>query len=619
MANKPTPADFSPTVPDFPSIGQYQPIYGKFDLTTYIQGASDYEIMAFLVQCYNATLKGYSDVTQLSKDTVTAYNQLQTWVNTWFDELDVQQEINNKLQSMYEAGTLATAIAQSNTIPPAVAQYLNSTEGTQNLSNVTAQKIEAMSASGALGTVINNTGAVQNTTTNWLTQNVTPTGSAVMVDKSLTIEGAAADSKETGEIRSNLNSYTGTLYRKTGKFTQEEITNLNGKLSNITEPITANLTEEDTFTDKAFEDPHSFIHIIYGNILPFPKFFFDIARRHSDGAIRTRYSSTISTSEWIEICCTKFTSSLLNNNGMLSDITASDYDNKLSNIPLPICCNVKPSDDYTDKAFSEEHALLRFIYADTIGEGKFFVDVARRHSDGAIKMRYSSLHDTQNWINVFAPKTPTLNRYVAFGDSITEGYIRGDPKTGVFANPTYPQYIANRNSLEVTNKAVGGQGWFIDANNSGKTGAEAILGFDFSGYDVVTISFGINDYNVGTQQLSEIKAKMLECLEHIVVSNPHITIIGLSPIQSFRRSDYIGPTKNHSNGRYTLSELSNTMKEAYSEYNVPYVDALNEFCISVHNQAQNLEDYLHPNEYGYNMLGAFMAGKFGSLYSAKYN
>lgn len=242
MANKPTPADFSPTVPDFPVIGQYQPIYGKFDLTTYIQGASDYEIMAFLVQCYNATLKGYSDVTQLSKDTVTAYNQLQTWVNTWFNNLDVQKEINDKLQEMYENGSLSAAVASSDVIIPAMARYLNSAEGTQNLSNVTAtkidsmaqdgsladvviqtnkipdavkqyldsvdgtknlsdvtaKKIEAMATDGSLGTVINNTGAVQNTTTNWLQHNVTPTGSAVVVDKSLTIEGAAADAKVTG-------------------------------------------------------------------------------------------------------------------------------------------------------------------------------------------------------------------------------------------------------------------------------------------------------------------------------------------------------------------------------------------------------------------------------------
>lgn len=224
MANKPTPADFSPTVPDFPVIGQYQPIYGKFDLTTYIQGASDYEIMSFLVQCYNSTLKGYSDVTQLSKDTVTAFNQLQTWVNTWFDELDVQQEINNKLQAMYEAGTLSTAIAQSNAIPPAVAQYLNSVEGTKNLSDVTANKIEEMAKSGALGTVINNTGTVQSTTTNWLQENVTPVGSAVTVDKSLTIEESAADSKETGNaIQKTLISHEIVMGSASGEYTGDTL------------------------------------------------------------------------------------------------------------------------------------------------------------------------------------------------------------------------------------------------------------------------------------------------------------------------------------------------------------------------------------------------------------
>ena len=253
MANKPTPADFSPTVPDFPSIGQYQPIYGKFDLTTYIQGASDYEIMSFLVQCYNATLKGYSEVTQLSKDTVTAYNQLQAWVNTWFDNLDAQTEINSKLQEMYENGSLAEAIASSDAIIPAmnnylntptgnenlygatsrkindmaangtlvnivkdtgqvsnaVVSYLNSVEGSEALANVTAAKIEAMASAGTLGTIISNTVDLQSTTTNWLQQNVTPVGSAVVVDKSLTIEGAAADAKAVGnKLEVNLPYYT---------------------------------------------------------------------------------------------------------------------------------------------------------------------------------------------------------------------------------------------------------------------------------------------------------------------------------------------------------------------------------------------------------------------------
>ena len=299
MANKPTPADFSPTVPDFPSIGQYQPIYGKFDLTTYIQGASDYEIMAFLVQCYNATLKGYSDVTQLSKDTVTAYNQLQTWVNTWFDGLDIKQEIDTKLSQMNESGELDSIIASSeamipainnyfasedgnaalsnktsekinnmasngtltdivketaqvppavtqylNTvegseklsnataekinnmatngtltnivketaqIPPAVTQYLNTVEGYEKLSNATAEKINDMATTGELGTVISGATDLQKTATDWLHDNVTPVGSAVVVDKSLTIEGAAADSKATGNSIDSLKDGLGSV------------------------------------------------------------------------------------------------------------------------------------------------------------------------------------------------------------------------------------------------------------------------------------------------------------------------------------------------------------------------------------------------------------------------
>ena len=244
MRNKANPADFSPTVPDFPDIGMYQPIYGKFDLTTYIQGASDYEIMSFLVQCYNATLEGYSEVTQLSKDTVIAYNQLQTWVNTWFDNLDVQNEINEKLQEMYENGSFANAIAsspvvseyfssaegtqqvsdaiaakidimagdgslanvikQTGTVPDAVRQYLESVEGSKQLSDATARKIEQMATNGELGNVISKTTDLQKTTTDWLNTNVAPTGSAVVVDKSLTISGAAADAQNTGYIKQDV-------------------------------------------------------------------------------------------------------------------------------------------------------------------------------------------------------------------------------------------------------------------------------------------------------------------------------------------------------------------------------------------------------------------------------
>nr|DAH74540.1 MAG TPA: hydrolase [Bacteriophage sp.] len=174
MANKPGEANFFPDVPVFPSMGIFQPIYGKFDLTTYIQGASDYEIMAFLVGKYNACLEAYGTVTKLSTDTVKACKQLQDWINSWFTNLDVQEEINKKLDKMIADGSFETLMHKA----------FDAQVNQQTTSAVTA----------------------------WLVANVTPTGSAVVVDKSLSIEGAAADAKVVGDTtwRMKKINYIGT-------------------------------------------------------------------------------------------------------------------------------------------------------------------------------------------------------------------------------------------------------------------------------------------------------------------------------------------------------------------------------------------------------------------------
>lgn len=100
--------NYSPEIPEFPTVNPFLPCYGKFDLTTYIQGASDYEIMANLVQLYNTMAKGYNDVQKLSTDTVTAYNQLQDFVNnTLGNQANI---INAKLNEMLNNGTLQTLV-----------------------------------------------------------------------------------------------------------------------------------------------------------------------------------------------------------------------------------------------------------------------------------------------------------------------------------------------------------------------------------------------------------------------------------------------------------------------------------------------------------------------------
>lgn len=131
----------------------------------YDDSLSYYELLDKVVDYLNKTME---DVTTLNDDVTAmygAYEQLQSYVNSYFDNLDVQNEINSKLDQMALDGSLSALIDPQ--IPGAVSS--------------------------------------------WLRDNVDPVGSAVVVDSTLTISGAAADAKVTGD---NFNS----LKADKGKF-----------------------------------------------------------------------------------------------------------------------------------------------------------------------------------------------------------------------------------------------------------------------------------------------------------------------------------------------------------------------------------------------------------------
>lgn len=112
-----------------------------------------------------------ADYNKFKEDVTTEFNNLSgkfdtleetvqsftRFITNYFDNLDVQEEINTKLNEMVSDGTMAELLAPV----------------------VTAQ--------------------VPGAVTTWLNANVNPVGSAVVVDKSLTVSGAAADAKVTGD------------------------------------------------------------------------------------------------------------------------------------------------------------------------------------------------------------------------------------------------------------------------------------------------------------------------------------------------------------------------------------------------------------------------------------
>lgn len=116
----------------------------------YDDSLSYYELLNKVVDYLNKTMEDVDTLHTDVENLHTAYVQLQTYVNDYFDNLDVQEEINNKLDDMASSGELTTLLEPF--IPPLI--------------------------------------------TAWLNDNITPTSPPI--DKSLTVENAGADAKVTG-------------------------------------------------------------------------------------------------------------------------------------------------------------------------------------------------------------------------------------------------------------------------------------------------------------------------------------------------------------------------------------------------------------------------------------
>lgn len=104
-------------------------------------------------------LQGYvnSSYSDLVNYVNTSYNDLVTYVNTYFDNLDVQEEINHKLDVMASDGSLTALLAP----------------------------------------------LVPSLVTAWMNEHITPT--SPVIDSSLTISGAGADAKVTGDRLAETN------------------------------------------------------------------------------------------------------------------------------------------------------------------------------------------------------------------------------------------------------------------------------------------------------------------------------------------------------------------------------------------------------------------------------
>lgn len=106
------PADFTPELGYYKALQPFRYWCQKVLPLVYDDSLSYYELLCKVVDYLNKTMEDvetlYGDVTNLH----TAYEKLQSYVNNYFSTLDVQENINNKLDSMVTDGTFSIILEQ---------------------------------------------------------------------------------------------------------------------------------------------------------------------------------------------------------------------------------------------------------------------------------------------------------------------------------------------------------------------------------------------------------------------------------------------------------------------------------------------------------------------------
>lgn len=81
--------------------------------TSFAESLSYFEALQILAKyIQNTLIPALNGDTEAIAELQAKYNELKNYIDTYFDNLDVQEEINNKLDDMAEHGELADIIAQ---------------------------------------------------------------------------------------------------------------------------------------------------------------------------------------------------------------------------------------------------------------------------------------------------------------------------------------------------------------------------------------------------------------------------------------------------------------------------------------------------------------------------
>lgn len=189
-------ANFTPSFHDYTNIRPFRYWVQSVLPLVYDDSLSYQELLGKVVNYLNDVINNVNATEYNVEQLRNAYIQLQNYVNEYYNSLDVQEEINNKLDAMAADGSLTNLIDPlvSDKLPPLVTGQIDGVVADQ-IDSVVADQIDGVVGNQIDGSVSKQIGGAVNS---WMDENVQTPITSPLVDKSLTMAGQAADAEITG-------------------------------------------------------------------------------------------------------------------------------------------------------------------------------------------------------------------------------------------------------------------------------------------------------------------------------------------------------------------------------------------------------------------------------------
>lgn len=109
---KPCSPTYNPGWPGWVNLAPFRAWCAQTLPTVFDESMSYYELLCKLIEILNNTLNDVNIIAEHQVEVEKLFKELKAYVDSYFTNLDVQQEINNKLDSLVENGTLSNIVGQ---------------------------------------------------------------------------------------------------------------------------------------------------------------------------------------------------------------------------------------------------------------------------------------------------------------------------------------------------------------------------------------------------------------------------------------------------------------------------------------------------------------------------